>query len=765
MKYISIFILVFIILVSIYLGTFKYFKKYSEGYINNIIDCPDGWESGINENGKETHFCIFPKLKSDFNPTSINGCCLWLDANDYNKDNATWKDKSSNKFEFRSYAMGSPPTLTQLSNGKNFINFKSNNKNAFTLYKPQGFQVANKSLSLFVVCRFNSNKKGAVFSKWERSGTVTRPSGVFIGNEYDKLYSTIIDTEGNSNPPEEQITNKWLIMSLMGNIDSTGKFYINGVKQKGEFNKSSKNNIFNNENSIVIGGSADNTGYTMRNEPKCEYKKATRPVTKKIAVNKEGKIEIQTTNATYSTNGDYDIYTFEKNGSIQLIFNWPPKTNKGISVSSPTLTAESIFAVDALSVGGGGGGGFSRGAMEGSGGGGGGMVCLYNNLGFQLNTKYDINIGSGGGSGQNGGHTEFKGGAFEMYAYGGGRGGNGRGGFDSDGVGGDKIGSGGGGQGWGRLHFGGNASGMCNTNSGGIGNWVAGGGGGGGAKTPGESTVKGQSNGGKGGQGFEGWFTGGVYGAGGYGGEPYNSKGKPAGSNGGNNRQNGEGGKNPGDGGGGGGAYSSEGGSGKNGIFIVAIKKCKLMYKYIEIVETIGEETYDVLDCSLPPTQLPSELDPNMFLDGDIAEIIAYSNDSDISDENRVKIESNLAIKWDLIRLPEFANNKLISEKLKIMNVGKEKTGYIGYDANVNNFVNANGTVFAENPVWNNEPVNKNSENSIESNYYQIDFRSPSWNTGDYLENACSWAKNNNIYWDKISKDCKDTKGIDLLSH
>jgi hypothetical protein len=144
-----------------------------------------------------------------------------------------------------------------------------------------------------------------------------------------------------------------------------------------------------------------------------------------------------------------------------------------------------------------------------------------------------------------------------------------------------------------------------------------------------------------------------------------------------------------------------------------------------------------------------------MYLDGDIAEIIAYSNDSDMADGERNKIETYLAVKWDLIRMTDFSNNSLISSEMNSINIGKKESGYIGYDTNTNAFVNANGSALPV--VWNNEGPNKS---------YQIDFSSPAWETNGIsgLQSACVWAKTNNIYWDKISADCRK-ENIDLLSH
>ena len=779
MKYIFIFFLLFIILISIYLGNLDILTDASpersvgknelcgnkvEAKLSNLTEqstkeslqnykenftsfCPDDWEKGKNDSNGTFH-CIVPNISYPFDPTSITGCCLWLDANDYepttNGTPSIWKDKSSNKYSFQSYINGSPPNINSFTNGKQCITFDSSKKNAFSIYKPTNFNIPNKSFSLFVVCKFKNDKRGAVISKWERQNTITRPSGVFIGNEYGKLYATIVDTEGKSKPPHSPITDKLVILSLMGNLDSTGKFYINGVKQPEEFNSSSKENIFINDFSIVIGGSADNTGYTMKDVSDCQYKDVPYEVSKEVAVIKSKEIIVETENATYTTNENYDIYTFTKNGSIKF-----------------KCDDNRIVNINALAVGGGGGGGYSRGAMEGSGGGGAGMISI-NDRGFQTNTVYDITVGGGGKSGENGSNTFSN--AANIMAYGGGRGGNGQGGSNSNGVAVEQIGSGGGGQGWGRPHIGGIVTNsMYNTSSGGIGNWQAGGGGGGGAKTLGETTQRGQSNGGKGGDGLEWWITGETYGAGGYGGEPFNSKGKSPTSNGGNIRQNGESGKNPGDGGGGGGAYSSNGGSGQNGVFKIAINKNKLSYEYTEIEIHHEIKVRQELDCNFPPKTVPTLFDENMFFDGDIAEIIAYSNGTDISDEVRNQIETYLAVKWDLINLPEFSNNKLISEKISKINIGKKDSGYIGYNSNENNFLNANGTPLSLNPVWNNE-VNTNTKNPTEK-YYQIDFNSPNWSTTNKLENACIWAKNNNIYWDKILLDCKEKYNIDLLTH
>lgn len=764
MKYIFIFFLLFIILISIYLSNLdiltetspnsknnsseqsaeESLKNYKEGFFTE--SCPDGWEKGKNDNS-DTFHCIVPTVTYPLDPNSITGCCLWLDANDYKPspdgNSSSWNDKSSNNYSFKSYFKGSPPTINTFTNGKHSVSFDSSKKNAFSIYNPINFNIPNKSVSLFAVCKFKNNKKCAVISKWERNGAVTRPSGLFIGNEYDKLYATIIDTEGRSKPPQTPITDKLMILSLMGNTGSTGKFYINGVKQTDEFNTSSKTNIFNNNYSIVIGGSTDSTGYTMKDISDCQYKDVTYEVSKQVPVTKSKKITVVADNATFTTKGNYDIYTFTKDGSIQF------KCDDVISID-----------IDVVAVGGGGGGGYSKGAMEGSGGGGAGMVCINNNV-IRTNTVFDITVGVGGKSGENGSNTYSKSG--NIMAYGGGRGGNGQGGGNSTGVGGEKIGSGGGGQGWGRPHLGGNVQKtMCNANSGGIGNWQAGGGGGGGAKTPGESTQRGQSNGGKGGEGFEWWVTGDVYGAGGYGGEPHNSKGKPKNSNGGNIRKDGEVGINPGDGGGGGGAYSSNGGPGQNGIFRIAIDRKKLSYEYIAIETHYETKVKKILDCNFPPKTVPTELDPDMFFDGEIAEIIAYSNDTDMTDEVRNQIETYLAVKWDLIKSPEFSDNKLITEKISRINIGKKESGYIGYDSTKNSFVNANGSLLSSDPVWNNE-VNKDAKTSTER-YYQIDFNSPNWNTNNKLENACDWAKNNNIYWDKISPDC-DKLNIKLLSH
>ena len=737
MEYILIFFLLFIILISIILGNSAMFQESFSG----VIDCPDKWENGIRD--ASNHFCIVPKVKYDLDPTSISGCCLWLDANDYTPkmdgNPSVWMDKSQNKQSFQTSSTNAPETKT-LTNGQKYISFNSSKQHAFSIYKPKGINISKKSFSLFVVCRFNNNNNGTVISKWKNnsSGSI-KPSGLFVGNEGGNLYTSLFDTEGLGKQPVPSISNKWMILSLMGNLESNGKFYINGIQQKDEFNPSSKNNIFSNDYSIVVGGTADNTGYTMHDISNCIYKDVSYTVEEQVVA--YGKVNVITENAIVTEQDDYIVYTFENNGKFML----------------EAEDKKTVFDVktDTLAVGGGGGGGYCNGAWEGSGGGGAGMVCIHTNFFYKIGKEYTITVGEGGGSGQNGSPTVMKesNGQNRILSLGGGRGGNGDGGSTSDGISPDGVGSGGGGQGWARSHPGGNTNGMCNVNSGGAGGWVAGGGGGGGAGSKGETTNRGYSNGGKGGRGFTWWVTGDTYGSGGHGGESRNSGGKKPESNGGNIREDGLPGKNPGDGGGGGGAFKSIGGNGKKGIFRIAIDKWYLRYAYIKTI--VGTKTKRELDCSLPPLTIPTPLNPNMYLDGDIAEIIAYSNDSDMADEKRNRIETYLAVKWDLIRMSDFSNNSLISSEMNSINIGKKESGYIGYDTNTNAFVNANGSALPV--VWNNEGPNKS---------YQIDFSSPAWETNGIsgLQNACVWAKTNNIYWDKISADCRK-ENIDLLSH
>lgn len=752
MNYIIIWILLFIILASITIDIASYGFLGEESFQENIDSmlplriCPDKWKQLTNEANSIT--CLVPEIRDTFDANSVNGCVLWLDANDlstFKESNGrvnTWYDKSSSKYIFKGDMSISNycPSKMQMTNGKYYLNFSSANTQTLSIYKPTGFNIANKNFAMFVVCKMVSDN-GTIFSRGSKyDDKIVFPGSIFIQNVNSKLNATIHNESGIGKPLQNSILNKWMILSLICSKDSSGKLYINGIKQESEFKPLKYD--FTNNYSMVIGGATDPIGYTMKDMSDCEYVKSQRKV--KLQRTEYDNITVTTENCIVKER-DYDIlYIFKQNGTIKFSCK-----NDCNSISVPVST---------LMVGGGGGGGYAKGAMEGSGGGGSGGVSL--NLFYgNMDQTYKIKIGTGGTSGTNGNPTIIELNSYRsMCTAGGGRGGIGNGGSTSTGVNTNNntcdSGSGGGGQGWASMHLGGSPNNVPNAISGGTGSWLAGGGGGGGATSTGTHTLKGQADGGHGGEGYTWWVDSMTYARGGGGGQSYMSNGKPGLPNGGLLRQSGKDGVNPGDGGGGSGAYAGDGGRGQDGIVILRIKKYDMRYSYIKTYEDI--ETYYPYVCKPERKQVPVELNQSQYFDGDIAEIITYISDDDSCIQKRSNIEESLAIKWGLTKIPEFSQNENIKNAKSLINIGKKDIGYIGYNQNTSKFENIDGTGIPE--VWSYDDNSKS---------YKIDFTSPGWNAanGDTLKNACEWAKTNNILWDEISKDCQEQYKINLLSN
>jgi hypothetical protein len=780
MNYIIIYILLFIILASIIIDVASYnfsecnVEKFSFGFdtasaktVNflgkeyfqeniesmlSLVNCPDNWKHMVSDPSSIT--CIIPEIDGNFDANSVNGCVLWLDANDLKTFTEsservnTWRDKSASNYIFKGN-MSLPnncPSKMQMTNGKYYLHFDSANTQALSIYKPTGFNIANKNFAMFVVCKMTSSD-GTIFSKGSKYNDKTAfPGSIFIQNVNSKLNATIHNESGIGKPLQESRLNEWMILSLTCGKDSSGNsfgnLHINGIKQTSEFKPLLEN--FEKNYCMVIGGATGPSGYTMKDVSDCVYVKSERKV--KLQKQEEGKISVITENCIV-TEREHDIlYTFKRNGTIKFT-----RGEGGNSDSVP---------VHVLMVGGGGGGGYARGAMEGSGGGGAGGVSLYQYY-SNIDETHKITIGAGGTSGNNGTMTSIMASSSYriMATSGGGRGGIGNGGSTSTGLTSNNnalntSGSGGGGQGWASKHLGGPDNDIKMANSGGAGAWVAGGGGGGGAKSAGSSTLQGQADGGNGGEGYTWWVDSMTYARGGGGGQSYKPEGKPGLPNGGLLRQSGKDGVNPGDGGGGSGAFSGEGGKGQDGVVIFCIKKSDLVYSYIKTYENI--ETYDKLVCKPEPKQVPAELDQSQYFKGDIAEIIAYVSDNDSCIQERRNIEEKLAIKWDLTKIPDLSKNVNIinAKNSPNINIGKSDVGFIGYNQSTEKYEDVNGVPLPA-EVWSYDDNSK---------LYKINFTHANWNAEDKFKNACNWAKTNQILWKGIKDDCGTKYKIDLRS-
>lgn len=235
--------------------------------------------------------------------------------------------------------------------------------------------------------------------------------------------------------------------------------------------------------------------------------------------------------------------------------------------SSGTLSVSEVKTANVLIVAGGGGGGYAiPQAMESGGGGGGGGVGV-GTMTIAARTAYTVTVGSGGNAGispltrasTNGTDSSIIGGAIQVIAYGGGRGGDDHDNYSAQ-QGGNGGSGGGGAGGWGGrpggtatrgVTYGTGASVTYYGNNGGYGyqnNWGGGGGGAGGA---GSTAV--------GGAGYTWGINGRTYGAGGSINQTTNGSGIPAVQNTGNG----------GGAGARGGDASTSGGAGGSGIVII----------------------------------------------------------------------------------------------------------------------------------------------------------------------------------------------------
>jgi hypothetical protein len=586
------------------------------------------------------------------------------------------------------------------------------------------------------------------------------PGSIYVGRNNKMLTSSLYDSLGRGMTPLSIEDNTWSVVSLIYNKNTNGSVYINGELKKND--TAIYSGVKPNDCSIVIGGATDYKGSTKKTEQSCHCENSetggfeqdiiydtikpsinnmndpsSPSTTSNIKINTNGKV---------SKVGSYYIIIFKDNGTITFNCNNCGENKK-------TVNGETLIT------GGGGGGGYSRGAMEGSGGGGAGRTMI-ENITYQINKKYNIVIGKGGGSGVNGNSTYISdsNNSILIEAIGGGRGGNGQGGWNSTGISINNEGHGGGGQGWGTFHLGGIPTKSDWGHKGGVGTHFSrgGGGGGGGGQTsdgiPYDPFDNNKNNGGNGGEGITWTYTPGiVYSRGGGGGQPVRSTSIPGLPNGGNLRNNGQNGVNPGDGGGGGGSGHTEGGSGANGVYMIAVHEDELKYSYSVNSNRKLYKEKPVLS----NVEVDADLDPNMYLDGDICEIIAYSTNDGLSAENRTSIEEYLAIKWGLTGLPVFSTNTNILNKKQDLNIGKDNK-YLSYNANDNIFKNVDGSDMPQS-VWSYDNNKK---------IYTIDFKSAYWSVenGDYMKNACNWAQKNYIYWDSIATNCNDL-GIPLQPH
>ncbi len=104
-----------------------------------------------------------------FNPTSIPGCMLWLDANDpagtgippaSGSTLSTWKDKSSNGFS--GTAVNSPVYLANIQNRQAVIRLNGTNQ-----YINFGnvLNLGTNSLSIFVITKFDTTNETGIVGK------------------------------------------------------------------------------------------------------------------------------------------------------------------------------------------------------------------------------------------------------------------------------------------------------------------------------------------------------------------------------------------------------------------------------------------------------------------------------------------------------------------------------------------------------------------------------------------------------------------------
>ena len=107
----------------------------SGNYVENLANsfplssCPRGWGNPITGKNTTENTCEFPDITTDFNPNNVPGCFLWLDGNDKTSlviseesKVKTWNDKSSSKLSFNSYNQTDTscfPSISQMSNNKN----------------------------------------------------------------------------------------------------------------------------------------------------------------------------------------------------------------------------------------------------------------------------------------------------------------------------------------------------------------------------------------------------------------------------------------------------------------------------------------------------------------------------------------------------------------------------------------------------------------------------------------------------------------------
>jgi hypothetical protein len=157
-------------------------RQQIEGYL--------AWKWGVQANLPQTHpnrtsnpiilpavaLRSLPQVKASFfNPRSISGCQLWLDASTTFAGLPTgqpipaWTDRSSNAFS--GTAVNSPTVQTNAIHGLNGIQFNGTNQ-----YIDFGNRVnlGTSQLFIFVVCKFNSTADGSIIAKSSLRGNPAR---------------------------------------------------------------------------------------------------------------------------------------------------------------------------------------------------------------------------------------------------------------------------------------------------------------------------------------------------------------------------------------------------------------------------------------------------------------------------------------------------------------------------------------------------------------------------------------------------------------
>lgn len=732
----------------------------------NYGKCPDFWKSDTSNN------CIIPTgyFKGNYQLPTLEGtginCCLWLDAADPKALIVSsagivskWTDKSPNQFIFSQTDPNTSfnPNNYNILNENNVVTFTKSNKTCLSCkydaslnsYDVAGgnpnpnanINIGTNSFSLFAVVSFSdATTPGTVFCK-SRFGNVDAGE-IILDRDTDGKLNGILTTERMNTAPVNETAHsaEWRLLEIIYNRSGStgGGFYENGVLLSSLPIK--PDSSFSNTYDMMLGGYCDLNGHSFGSYLQKNVNEVP------ITIGEDYKYDINpivdNSNLYRSyADGKYMLCIFKTDGNFSIssgqIFGQISETQRqtmkqaGFSPSVNPINA-TVFVVG----GGGGGGRVIPQGDEGGGGGGSGMV-IGEDVTIDADITYNVFVGKGGGDSASGTPSKIVGGSLNIVAEGGGHGGLGNG-WTNNHHGENPRG---GGNGWGNWHDGGNEG--QGKYSGGAGPHETGGGGGGGMASNG---ADGEFYGGNGGDGvglssfFQDVLINTMYGAGGGGGayRDDNSKGGIGGSNiggnGGNKGQPGTSAKpNTGSGGGGGGAKGGNGGSGSDGIVIVAFKKEYLQYDVRFDLASVREDiTY---------TTIQTTPEPSMFFDGQIAEIVGFTSQNNITDNDRYKMQSYLGWKWGIQNKIsanyDISNNKTAKQYF----TPKSNIGKIKFDTTLNGY---SGT---DNKLINDGFYDTNT------NEYKINFGGEQWKTsGGVL--ACEWSKwaaENGIVWTGIT--------------